>query len=304
LVFSTYLGGTDYDGLFAIKLDASGNLFVDGFSSSSTLPQVNPFQSSFGGVTDSWVAELSPGGTTLLLSSFFGGSNQEFAYGLDLRDNQLYLTGTTTSQNFPVTSCAAVPAYNGASGDVFFAIVHLPAAPTQLVGAASRKVHGSAGPFDVDLPLTGSPGIECRSGGATGDYSVVFNFANPLTSTGCVNVTTGTGSVARSSIDSNDPHNYIVNLTGVTNAQRLTVNLSNVTDSAGDFSSAVSAQMGVLIGDVNASKLVDGNDVSAVQSHTRQSVNNTNFRYDVNASGLIDGNDVSITQGYTRTSLP
>jgi hypothetical protein len=62
--------------------------------------------------------------------------------------------------------------------------------------------------------------------------------------------------------------------------------------------------MGLLIGDVNASKLVDGNDVSAVQSHTRQSVNNTNFRYDVNASGLIDGNDVSLTQGQTRTSLP
>ena len=40
-----------------------------------------------------------------------------------------------------------------------------------------------------------------------------------------------------------------------------------------------------LIGDVNASGLVDGNDVSAVQSHTRQSMNNTNFRYDVNTSG-------------------
>jgi Dockerin type I domain len=62
--------------------------------------------------------------------------------------------------------------------------------------------------------------------------------------------------------------------------------------------------MGVLIGDVDGNGRVDGNDVSAVQSHTRQSVDSTNFRYDVNASGLIDGNDVSMTQGHTRTSLP
>ena len=49
---------------------------------------------------------------------------------------------------------------------------------------------------------------------------------------------------------------------------------------------------------------MDGNDVSAVQSHMSQSVNDTNFRYDVNASGQIDGNDVSMTQAQTRTALP
>jgi hypothetical protein len=168
----------------------------------------------------------------------------------------------------------------------------------------SRKTHGSAGDFDINLPLTGSPGIECRSGGSNGVQTLVFTFANTLTSVGSARVTSGTGSVASSNIDSSDSHNYILNLTGVTNAQVITVTLSNVTDSAGNASSAISASMGVLLGDVNASKLVDGNDVSAVQSHTRQSVNNMNFRYDVNASGLIDGNDVSITQGQTRTSLP
>jgi hypothetical protein len=104
----------------------------------------------------------------------------------------------------------------------------------------SRKVHGSAGTFDVDLPLTGSPGIECRSGGANSDYTLVFTFANPLTSVSGANVTTGTGSVATANIDSNDAHNYIVNLTGVTNTQTITVSLTNVTDSAGNFSSALS----------------------------------------------------------------
>jgi hypothetical protein len=56
---------------------------------------------------------------------------------------------------------------------------------------------------------------------------------------------------------------------------------------------------------VNATRGVDGNDVSAVQSHTRQPVNSDAMaRFDVNVTGGIDGNDVSITQSHTRTSLP
>jgi hypothetical protein len=62
--------------------------------------------------------------------------------------------------------------------------------------------------------------------------------------------------------------------------------------------------MSVLVGDVNGTGGVDGNDVSAVQSHTRQAVNATTFRFDVNTTGAIDGNDVSATQSKTRTSLP
>src|SRR5207244_13069678 len=97
---------------------------------------------------------------------------------------------------------------------------------------------------------------------------------------------------------------YTVVLTGVTNSQVITVSLTNVTDSLGNFSSAVSASMGVLLGDVNQTGGVDGNDVSAVQAKTRQPVGSSNFWFDVNASGAIDGNDVSLTQSKTRTSLP
>jgi hypothetical protein len=166
----------------------------------------------------------------------------------------------------------------------------------------SRKVHGSAGPFDIDL--TGGSGIECRSGGTNGNYTIVFSFVNPLTTVGNASVTAGSGSVTNASVDPSDPHNYIINLTNVTNVQRITVTLTDVSDSVGNVSNAVSAQMGVLLGDVNATGVVDGNDVSAVQSHTRQSLSATNFRYDVNTTGGIDGNDVSVTQGQTRTALP
>ena len=50
------------------------------------------------------------------------------------------------------------------------------AGPLALSAAVSRKVHGSAGSFDVNLPLSGAPGIECRTGGANGDHTLVITF--------------------------------------------------------------------------------------------------------------------------------
>jgi Dockerin type I domain len=62
--------------------------------------------------------------------------------------------------------------------------------------------------------------------------------------------------------------------------------------------------MGVLVGDVNASKRVDAADVSAVRQQTLQTITNSNFREDLNASGRIDAADVSIARQQTLTSLP
>jgi hypothetical protein len=176
--------------------------------------------------------------------------------------------------------------------------------PVQLNAVVSRKSHGSIGNFVIDLPLTGNPGIECRSGGANGDYTLIFTFANTLTSVSSASVSTGTGSVTSSNIDSSDAHNYIVSLTGAANAQFITVSLTNVTDSAGNFSPAVAGQMGVLLGDVNASGRVDAADVSLVRQQTLQPVSSSNFREDINTSGRIDAADVSIAREQTLTSLP
>jgi hypothetical protein len=178
----------------------------------------------------------------------------------------------------------------------------IPPPPVQLTGVVSRKSHADAGTFDVDL--TSGNGIECRSGGDNGDYTMVFTFANTLANVGGASVTSGTGSIASSNIDSNDAHNYVVNLTGVTTAQQLAVNLANVTDSLGNFSSAVSASMGVLVGDVNGSRRVDAADVSSVRQQTLQTIDFANFRNDLDASGRIDAADVSIARQQALTSLP
>jgi hypothetical protein len=168
----------------------------------------------------------------------------------------------------------------------------------QLVSSVSRKTHGNAGTFDINLPQAGTPGIECRGGGATNDYTIVFTFANNV-SVGGASVTSGAGNVSNFSVAGNQA---TVNLTGVDNAQTIVVTLAGVND--GINTRNVQATMGVLLADVDANGLVDGNDVSAVQSHTRQPVNSDAMaRFDVNVTGGIDGNDVSITQGQTRTSL-
>jgi hypothetical protein len=174
--------------------------------------------------------------------------------------------------------------------------------PLQVVKVVSRMTHGSAGSFDVDL-TTGN-GIECRSGGASGNYTIVFSFANPLAKVAGATVSSGTGSVSGSDLDSNDAHNYIVNLSGITNAQTVVVTLSNLTDCSGNFSASVSTSIGFLLGDVNGSRRVDAADVSAVRQQTLQPITSANFRADINASGRIDAADVSIARQQTLTSLP
>jgi hypothetical protein len=114
---------------------------------------------------------------------------------------------------------------------------------------------------------------------------------------------TGTGGVSNQTIDSTDGRQYIVNLTGVTNAQNFTVTLTNVTDVAGNVSSSLSATMAVLTGDTNADKFTDAIDVSQVKSQSGNAVTASNFREDVNVDNFIDAIDVSLVKSFSGTAL-
>jgi hypothetical protein len=168
----------------------------------------------------------------------------------------------------------------------------------QAVQVVSRKTHGNAGTFDVDLPLNGSTGIECRSGGATNDYMLVFTFTNNVSVQGA-SLTSGNGTVTNFTVVANQ---VTVNLTAVKNAQTIIVTLKNVSD--GLNTSDLQATMGVLLGDVNGNKAVSNGDVSLVQSQVAQTVTSSNFREDLNANGIISNGDVSITQAQVGTTLP
>ena len=177
------------------------------------------------------------------------------------------------------------------------------AASPQLSTVDSVMTHGNnAGTFAVHLPLTGNPGIECRSGGPNGNYTMVFTFVNPLVSVDQATITGGTGSITSSAIGSNT-HQYIVNLTGVTNAQRLTVALVNAHDSTNAIGN-VSDTMGVLIGDTNADGFVNSADISQTKSQSGAAVTSSNFREDLNTDGFINSGDISLVKSKSGTALP
>jgi glucose/arabinose dehydrogenase len=169
-----------------------------------------------------------------------------------------------------------------------------------LASVVSRKMHDLAGPFDVDLPLSGPAGIECRSGP---DHTLVFNFSNPLMSVGSASVTAGSGSVNSSSINANDARQYIVNLTGVANNQTTTVSLTNVIDAANRSRGAFSVSMRTLLGDTNGNGAVNSTDVSQTQFESGHILTATNFRTDVTVNGQINSTDVSTVQAQSGSSI-
>jgi hypothetical protein len=169
------------------------------------------------------------------------------------------------------------------------------ALPVQLVSVVSRMTHGSAGTFDINLPLTGTRGVECRSGGANGNYQVVFAFVNNVTS--CGSVSTGLLSSGPSS------NQCTVDLTGVANQQYVTVTLNNVLDAQNNTGN-VSGTMGVLLGDVNGNGVVSNTDVASVKAQVAASISVSNFRNDVTINGVISNTDVSVTKAQVGTQLP
>lgn len=167
--------------------------------------------------------------------------------------------------------------------------------------AVSRKVHGAAGAFNINLPLvalTGAVGIEDRIGAVAGDHQEVVTFAAPVT-VGGVSATAGTISAGSFVVSANV---VTINLSGVANAQRLGVTLSDVSD--GTNLGSVQIPMGVLSGDTNGNGSVNATDVSQAKLQSGQALTGSNFRNDINVNGSINATDVSSVKLRSGTALP
>jgi hypothetical protein len=165
-----------------------------------------------------------------------------------------------------------------------------------IISAVSRKVHGTAGMFDVDLPLTGT-GIECRTGGPSGNHQLVVTFAVPVTFTGA---STSCGSVMSTSTSAN---HVTINLTGVPNASRCAVILNGVTDGPSAPGDA-RVPANFLEGDTTANGAVNSSDISQTQSQSGQGVTSSNFREDVTVNGFINSSDIGVVQSRSGSALP
>jgi hypothetical protein len=137
-----------------------------------------------------------------------------------------------------------------------------------------------------------------------GNYTVIFTFTNNVAGVGSAAVTSGAGFVSSSEMAA-DARQYVVNLSGITNAQRVTVTLFNVTDSFGYNSSSIPLTLGILIGDTNGNNAVTATDIGQVKSQSGQPVTASNFRADVTASGgSINASDIGLVKSASGTQLP
>ncbi|HEX5410772.1 MAG TPA: SBBP repeat-containing protein [Terriglobia bacterium] len=119
LLYSTYLGGSGADEALAIALDGSGIPCVAGYTFSSNFPTQSALQSSLSGASDAFVAQINPAISTLVFSTYLGGSASESAQSLAIDSaGSIYVTGSTSSSSYPVTSGASQAAYGG-GGDSF-----------------------------------------------------------------------------------------------------------------------------------------------------------------------------------------
>lgn len=191
----------------------------------------------------------------------------------------------------------------------------VPVTPPTPTAAGSRKNHGAAGSFDLNLPLDGTPGIECRSGGPTNDHQMVITFPVPVTINGNPQAevisgvgVVGSGGVSNGGTVSISGDTVSVPLTNVANAQTISVRLNGVSAGSLGVPRSVSVDemisMSTLLGDTNGNGVVNATDASQTKARSGQAINGTNFLSDVNVNGGINATDAALVKSNIGTGLP
>ncbi len=158
LVYSTYLGGSLTDQGTAIAVDSSGNAYIAGETISTDFPTtVGSVQRTYGGGGDAFVAKLSSDGSSLLYSTYFGGSAMDLARGIAIDSlDDIYITGTTYSTNLP-TLTMLQPSLQGTQ-DAFVAEIGATGSlvySTYLGGSNYEQSNGIAVDSSGDAYVTG-----------------------------------------------------------------------------------------------------------------------------------------------------
>ncbi len=193
LVYSTYLGGSDVDLGSGIAVDASGNAYVTGATTSTDFPTANPLQPANGGGLDAFVARIDPsqqGSVSLVYSTYLGGSGAENppfqgaggnpvgAIAVDASGNT-YVTGGTTSTDFPTAN--PLQPDNGGGTDAFVAMIAatgaLPDYALTATASSPTIVPGDSASYRITVtPARGFTGdVSFSTSGLPDNASVSFN---------------------------------------------------------------------------------------------------------------------------------
>src|SRR6185503_16137010 len=122
LVYSTFLGSPPFDEGFGITVDASGNAYVTGQTLQLGTPSIFPttpgaFDTTHNGSQDVFVTKLNASGSALIYSTFIGGSDLDGGSAIALDSTgSVYVTGSTSSTDFPTTAGAFDTTHNSMPG--------------------------------------------------------------------------------------------------------------------------------------------------------------------------------------------
>jgi len=193
LSYSTYLGGSNGLGesVYGVTTDANGDAYVVGITGSPNFPTTTgAFKTSCGtdgkcnGTYDGFVTEINPAGNGLVFSTFLGGSGYDYAAGVALDSTGIYVSGNTTSTNFPVTTGAAQTTFGGMSSGC------VPNSTTTCGDATITKLKTNGSGLIYSTYLGGSqdenPGFSMAIDGGGSVYvtgqtsSLNFPLVNPL----------------------------------------------------------------------------------------------------------------------------
>ncbi|MGH9470823.1 MAG: SBBP repeat-containing protein [Terriglobia bacterium] len=170
LVYSTYLGGSGGDTANALAVDGSGDVFVTGGTGSTNFPTASPEQKSSGGATDVFVTEINPSGSSLIYSTYIGGTGSDKGTGIAVDSSgNAYVIGSTSSANFPATSGAFSKTYHGNSNSEGF-VLKLNSSGSSL--GYATYLGGSSGDFAQGIAVDGAGDAYVTGSTQSSDFPV------------------------------------------------------------------------------------------------------------------------------------
>jgi Beta-propeller repeat/Cep192 domain 4 len=180
LVYSTYLGGAGDDFASGIAADSNGDAYVGGLTSASDFPVTyGALQTSYGGGPfDGFVAKINPTGSSLVYSTFLGGSQEDHVNGIALDSSgDAFITGQTNSASFPVQA-GFQPKYTASScGSALSNIPCFESFVSELNPTGSALVYssylgGSAASYGSDIALDSSGAAYVTGWTTSSDFPV------------------------------------------------------------------------------------------------------------------------------------